>query len=392
MAVRKFYLISKNTRLPFSKYKKKTILLSDIIPHSVDEIVVGKIGSKRKRKITTFRNINGEIIERIYDYQPKPLKNIIYTYNDNIIGDNQYVKSTTKNEYTILRSNIGVYKELQELFNAIGNKTHLWTHNKIETNHLAENINTDKKILSRTSIVNKEDNGKQIHKFIEFPHIICHKTVNKIKKILYFEVDSTNKNIIKDTIFSDGIKFSKHDIFLQYRALDIHGMKKVLTKKFMQDRSLDKLGIMINTQYSPTNNKEKSKMAACFIPQNGSINFNIEYKHYSKSSLVEIIRHEVEHIWHYFLDARNCKYDTWTWQGKMLEKFGPINNKALKIEANKCTNAIKNYVEFTKDYQAYLKNYIEVEANKVGKLARKKYDKQGELLRKSLPHIPKELL
>ena len=76
----------------------------------------------------------------------------------------------------------------------------------------------------------------------------------------------------------------------------------------------------------------------------------------------------------------------------MFERFGPIKNKTLQIEADKCTDAIENYVEFTEDYQAYLKNYIEAEANREGRLTREKYDRQGEKLRKSLPHIPKELL
>ena len=392
MTLKNFYLISKETGILFSNYKKKAMLLSDEIPHSVDEIVVWKVGTKKKRRVTTFRNANGGLVERIYDYPQKPLKNIVYTHNDYVIGDNEYVKSTVRNYYSISRANIGIYKEMQELLSILGNKTGLWSHNKIETNYLAENINTDKKILSRTSMVNMEDIGKQVHRFVEFPQIVCGKVEDNIKKLLYFEVDYFKGNVVRDSIFSDGIKFSKNDKFLQFRAFDIDGLKKALTKKFMKDRNVDKLGVVINTKYVPTDKKEKNRMAACFIPNNGSVNFNMLYKHKSKDSLVGIIRHEVEHIWHYLLDARNGGNEDWTWQGKMFKKFGPIYNKELQAEANKCTNAIENYVEFTKDYQEYLKNYIEAEARRVGEAAEEEYRKQGKMLRKSLSHIPKELL
>jgi hypothetical protein len=112
----------------------------------------------------------------------------------------------------------------------------------------------------------------------------------------------------------------------------------------------------------------------------------------SKASAIGTARHEVEHIWHYLLDARNGDNEIGTWQHTMFERFGPIKNKTLQKEANKCTDAIENYVEFTEDYQAYLRNYIEVEAHREGRLAREKYKRQGEKLRKSFPHIPKELL
>ena len=192
--------------------------------------------------------------------------------------------------------------------------------------------------------------------------------------------------------FSDGIKFHRGDQFLQFRAYDIDGVKEPATFKFMRDRKVDKLGVTVDTQYIPTDDKEKTRLVACFIPSNGSVNFNMLYKPKSKTMVIGTARHEVEHIWHYLLDARNGDNEIGTWQATMFQQFGPIKNKTLQQEANKCSDAIENYVEFTEDYQAYLKNYIEEEANREGRLVREKYDRQGEKLRKSLPHIPKELL
>ena len=392
MARRDFYLISKPTRILFAQYKGKAQRLSNELPHTVEEIIVGRRGVKGQRIITTFRNSKGEIIERSYDYPKRPLRNVVYTHSDHVIGEDEYVTSITRKEYSIPRTILKTYKEFQQALNEVKSRTFLWTHHKTETNHLSENINTGEKILSRSSIINMENIDKQIHRFVEFPHVLGGKIKKHIIKFLYFEVDNTSGKVIQDSIFSDGIKFHRGDQFLQFRAYDIDGVKEPATFKFMRDRKVDKLGVTVDTQYIPTDDKEKTRLVACFIPSNGSVNFNMLYKPKSKTMVIGTARHEVEHIWHYLLDARNGDNEIGTWQATMFQQFGPIKNKTLQQEANKCSDAIENYVEFTEDYQAYLKNYIEEEANREGRLVREKYDRQGEKLRKSLPHIPKELL
>ena len=160
----------------------------------------------------------------------------------------------------------------------------------------------------------------------------------------------------------------------------------------MKDRKVDNLGVTIDTKYIPTDDKEKTRLSACFFPSTGSVSFNMLKKPKSKTSAIGTARHEVEHIWHYLLDARNGGNEAGTWQDTIYQQLGPIKNKLLQKEADKCSDAIDNYVEFTEDYQAYLKNYIEAEAHREGRLAKEKYERQGEKLRKSFSHIPKELL
>lgn len=392
MARSDFYLISKPTKILFSSYKGKAPRLSSEIPHTVDEVVVGRRGVKGQRIVTTFRNAKGEIIERSFDYPRKPLRNVVYTHSDHVIGEDEYVTSITRKEYSIPRTILKTYKEFQQALNEVKARTFLWTHHKTETNHLSENINTGEKILSRSSIINMENIDKQIHRFVEFPHVLGGKIKKHIIKFLYFEVDNTSGKVIQDSIFSDGIKFHRGDQFLQFRAYDIDGVKEPATFKFMRDRKVDKLGVTVDTQYIPTDDKEKTRLAACFFPSTGSVSFNMLHKPKSKTAVIGTARHEVEHIWHYLLDARNGDNEIGTWQATMFQQFGPIKNKTLQQEANKCTDAIENYVEFTEDYQAYLRNYIEAEAHREGRLTREKYDRQGEKLRQSLPHIPKELL
>ena len=172
MARSDFYLISKTPKILFAQYKGKAQRLSNEFPHTVEEVIVGRRGVKGQRIVTTFRNAKGEIIDRSFDYPRKPLKNVVYTHSDHVIGEDEYVTSTTRKEYSIPRTILKTYKEWQQALSEVQSKTFLWTHHKTETNHLSENIYTGEKILSRTSVTNMENIGKQIHRFIEFPHVL----------------------------------------------------------------------------------------------------------------------------------------------------------------------------------------------------------------------------
>ncbi len=392
MARSDFYLISKTTGTLFARYKGKAQHLSDEFPHTVDEIIIGRHGAPGQRVVTTFRDAKGKIIERSFDYPRKPLRNMVYTQSDYVIGGDEYVTSTTRKEYSLARSFLKIYNKIQQRQGKNKAKTLLWSHNKIETNHVSENINTGEKVLSKTSIINMMDLNKQIHRFIEYPHVLGNKIQKGITKLLYFEVDNTSGKVIQNSIFSDGIKLHKNDPYLQFRAYDIDGVKEPVTRKFMRDRRVDKLDVIIDTKYVPQDDVRKTRLIACFFPTEGSISFNKLYKQKSKTDVVGTARHEVEHIWQYWLDARNGEYEAGTWQSDMYQKFGPIRSKNLQREADKCTDSIDNYVEFTEDFQAYLKNYIEAEAHREERIAKEKYDRQGERLRQSLSHIPKELL
>ena len=199
----------------------------------------------------------------------------------------------------------------------------------------------------------------------------------------------TNK-ILRDSVYCDGLDYSKNDLFLPFRAYDVEDLKVPITRKFLEDEKLNRLWIRINANYFPPENERKLILAE-FCPDEGLINFNAEKNVKSKKSIVKSSRHEVQHVWQYYLDARNTEADE-GWQGLIYKKFGPLKNKALMIEAQKYSQAIENYVPCTDDYNAYLKNYIEQDADKVARIVSDKYERQMARLSKSLPHIPKELL
>ena len=72
-----FYVISKTTQ-NFSDYLSGTIRLSNQIPYTVKEVILGR-KEKVSGKITTFLDKEGNVIEKAFNIKDKPLKNRIYT-------------------------------------------------------------------------------------------------------------------------------------------------------------------------------------------------------------------------------------------------------------------------------------------------------------------------
>ena len=386
-----FYLISKIEGEKFVKYKGDAVrLTSRTLPYSVDEVVLGIKGQiGKERKITTFRDSKGNIIERIFDYFDKPLKNRIYREQEHVIGEEEIVKAKTVREYSISKPVLKIYKECQKQFAEFGIEDSLWNKEKIDTFYLAENINTGEKVLSQVSIKDIEHPRKELHSFIEYPHTIDGKLANNNKKSLSFRVNTYKQEVVPGSEIADNVKTPKKDSFLAYRALDIDDAQEPFAKRFIKERKLEKLKLLINKNYIPE--EDEKGLIALYLDYNGSINYNKFYKFKSKSKLAGTTRHEVEHAWQYYLRARYTGGDSLRTQ-EIAKKFGRIKTKQMQTEAEKYTHSINNYVPFTQDFELYKKNLIEIHANKQGNNAEKQYDREGKEIRKAFPHIPPEML
>ena len=384
---KKYYLVGKTINQPFKYYEGKATRLANELPYTVDEVVVGIVGEKGKRKITTFRDSNGKIIERSFDFKNKAYKNRIYTYKDYAIGEEEYVNSTIIKEYSLPRTIMQVYNNFKEMFQEHGIKTTLWNKDRIQTNHIAENINNGNKVFSKVDIENKATQDFQTHTFIEYPQIINNKLTKGKNKFLSFKVKKDDNQYIEGSEKHRNIKFSIDDKYLGYRALDIDDMKEPITREFIIKRGLHPEDFKINTNY--TEKEYPDKLSAFY--QNGIIGFNKLFPTKSKDQLVATSRHEVEHGWQYFLDARNTGGRGEFYEG-IAQKYGKPETPELQEEAQKYTESIENYVPFDKNYKEYLKNYIEVIANKAGKEAKDEYNQQGKAIRNTFKHIPEEML
>lgn len=382
--VGKSYLISRTTQR-YINYASKAIKLSKSTPYTVDEVLIGKKG-KPCKKITTFRDSKGNLIERIFNCEGQPLRNRIYTHQENTIGENEIVNSTTIKNYYLERSLVSFYKKNQK--EAVApNKTDFWQKGEIQTNHISENIDNGDRILSVTKIKQiPQSNGQVTHSIVEYPAIKNGKIEKSDNKSLEYKVDN-DYSVPKGSIKTKHAKPPTKDTYLGYRILDLEDAKIPLTKKFMRDRNVDNLGYAIDTDFKPSNNSD----TPCALFDDGTIRFNKLHKFKSKSDFVLTSSHEVEHGWQYYLDARNGGQ-----RGEYLEslgeEYGPIKDVKLQKEADKYTKSLDNYVPWYVDFKKYKKNYIEVCANKKGAETQSEYDRQGKTIRNDFKHIPKEML
>ena len=123
---REYYLISKNIGQSFVKYKGNAMRLSTKLPYYVDEVLVGVKGQiGKERKITTFKDSDGNIIERIFDYFDKPLRNQIHKQQTFTKGEDLYITTNSINEYTLKRSIINIYREYRQTFEKLNIRTAL---------------------------------------------------------------------------------------------------------------------------------------------------------------------------------------------------------------------------------------------------------------------------
>ena len=384
-----FDLISKTIGTSFVKYKGNATRLSVQTPAKVDEVIIGlKDNHNLTRKVTTFRNSKGEVIERSFDYFDKPYRNRLYTHDANIILDDEFVSSTTAKDYILNRESMEDYKDLLNIPKM--RRDILWSHIDTVTNHLSENEKTGEKILTQTTIVPVKGRNQKRHTFIEFPHIVNNKITKKFLKFLSFNVRNKDNTVVKKSIESIGVKIPENDYFLGFRALTKEDSKEPLTRHFLKEKKLDNKNIRIDKDYNPLNETHNGFMAK-FDADEGIIKFNKDYQFKSKSQLVNTSAHETEHAEQYFLQALLNGGDT-QWQTEMAQKFGELKDPELIKKAKIYDESIENYVPFWKNQKAYRENTIEKLAKEAGAIQENVYNTLGNTIRADFPHIPKELL
>lgn len=383
-----FYVISKTTQ-NFSDYLSGTIRLSDQIPQTVKEVLIANKKGKVRGKITTFLDKEGIVIEKAFNIKDKPLKNRIYTSQKNHIGTDEVVTSTQIKEYTLNRKLIDIYRKHMNRFINLDTRTYFWEQESIQTNHMANNTALGIKNLTISRIQNLKNIPLQfLHSFTQYKPIVNNK-ISKNSPIKYIEYIVNDKFIaLKSSIHTINMKRPKFDSFLGFRALSLEDFKIPITERFLRDRGIKHLGYKIVPNYMPTDGEQITwKGLFC----NGYITFRKTWVPKSKADFVSTSRHEVEHGWQYYLDARNGK-DRGENMLAIGEKYGKLKDPKLQYEADKYTESIDNYIPAEKDYNEYRQNYIEVKAFDAGAKAMKKYNKDGKILREEFKHIPPEML
>ena len=377
----KYFLISRLTRIPFSKYKGKAVVLSEKLPTTYDEVVVGLKDDKQNiRTITTFRNEAGEVVERSFDYYGKQLRHKIYSRRDSVIGEKEWVESTKIQELTIAKRTLKtVYLELKDKLREMHLQTHLWDEKKTRVNHLAKDLLTGRKILSSVFV----DHVKNEHKFVEYPSVSGkHKP-----KVLSFKVNKNTFEVKKGSITAQNVKAPTGDKYLGVRAFDMEDSRIPMAKYFIHKRKLDDAELVLNTNYAPCENEKD--IIAFYSDENGSINFNREYKHKSKKAIINTCAHEVEHAWQWYLHAIQTGGET-AYTHRIYLKNEYLKDGELIVEANRYTEAIDKYVNCLENEEEYRNSLLEIKARHKGKIEQENYKRQGHSLRSAFRHIPQE--
>ncbi len=385
------YNLEKNVGIKFSKYKGDAIRLLTQIPYTVDEVILSVKGNPQlKRKITTFRNSKGEMIERSFNYYDRPLRNRTYNKQTTFVSDSEYVTSTEIKEYLLDRKYIKPYRVISENSDTKLKKI-MWQNRGNITNHFSENVDTLEQVLSQVKIEKDGLFDFKRHTFIEFPHIKDRKIEKGSKKSLTFLVNFKKDKLKKSSLKADGVEAPVNDSFLPYRALSIEDAKVPLVQRYLKKNGIQYAGIHVNPRYNPINEKHTGYKAK-FDPNDGVVKFNQDYKFKSKSELANTSSHESLHGYQFFLHARNTGGST-DWEETISKRYGSIYNKKLRAEAEEYTESIENYIPFYENLEKYKKeNLIEKKAFEEGAREEAKYDKEGEVIRADFPYIPKEFL
>lgn len=383
----KYYLISKRT-IPFSEFICSPIRLSKEAAHTVDEVILGKKG-RISKKITTFRDKQGRIIERCFNTNGEPLRNRIYAYSTNQISEDEFVNTTTIKEYSLKQQFVNTYNKFKSKLIKYDLATTLWINEKTQINHVAENPLTKTKTITISRNENLKNIQQQFQHSITQYHQLVENKIDKITPIKHLEyIVNPDFHVAKGSIKGQKVKLPKSDSFLGFRLLPLDDIRIPITERFMKERKIDKLGYKIILDYVP-NNEENITWTGLF--GDGLIQFSKKWKAKTKADFISTSRHEVEHGWQYYLDARNGGKRSEVLE-ELGKEYGPLTDPKLKAEADLYTEALDNYVPARIDYKKYRNNYIEKRAYEEGDKAKKEYTEQGKIIRNDFPHIPPELL
>lgn len=382
-----YYVISKIPKIPFNEYNGKIIRVSKTVPAFVDEVIIGIKGDNSKiKKITTYKNDEGIILERSFDYSGAPVKNRVYDYFRNKVKNSDAVINSREiKEYSLPQKYVKKF-----LKKNTKNKHKLWQYDKTQTHHIYSDPQNGL-VHSMTQINNIKD-ARATHTITEFPHKISGNDKTK-KKSLSFDVDTGNHKVIWGSQKAENVVCPKKDSFLAVRFLPIQDFVRAVTNRFINEHhhGLENSGIKVNFVIPPF--KVRDIISGRFCPESGVIEFNKQSVCMkSKNLMVRNSAHEAEHSWQYFLHARNGGA-VYPWETKVARQFGDLkNNPGLQQEADSYFNAIEDYVPIEKDKKAYFDNYIEKCARDKGDKAQECYINQGRELRNEFRFIPEEML
>jgi len=353
----RYILLEKTKDINISQYKKMT----NNVPENADTFTLISIGKrddiKYRKKITTF--YNG--------------KNIIERYIESSDGT-KIIRKYENRGHDIKGSNCRYRKITQKRFNR---ETSAFLTELIEEMRTYKSSKTGN---TKLEIIKNEISGdKIVANITEYPFNGSRKNCNLPRKILglVLELDKYIPNIT-GTFETTNVRFPQNDKFLPFRFIIDDKLKLcALTKFFIKEKGLEKLGIRINI----TDNIAKNT-AGEFSEIDNIISYNKRYI----SNGVGLAAHEVEHAYQYKQIGRIGKGYSQYGRNSM-KYYGKIDGLKENMEAQKYSVASANYPKLTEDEDLtkntdYMNNYLEIKARNAEVKAINEYNELGKELNK----------
>ncbi len=374
--VKPYTLLSKQTNLPLDSVEITAERIGIQDAATADKVVIGKTDNPEQQKIiTTFKDKNGKIVERIFEYIGFDLPEIHQIFEE--------LTSCITDDIT------GRLIQTFENLNKSG-KAKIWTKISSEKQFVHTDTFINKKdYVTITRVSTQERNIKppavETHSITEYQVPDAHLYSIPNKKSLMYTTKRDSEGIpqIID-IKADNVNIPQNDEYLALRLYDSDDMKRPITNIALKKANLDDLGIKIEDAYTFDDTTQGS-----FNNKEGIIKFNFKYQ--PKDSIVDTAFHEVTHAKQYELMGRTKMLGT-RYTTNCLVKHGEEVSPD-KIQAGKeYYEAHENYVSSSVNYARYRENLLEKEARAQAGQAVYDYLNQGKEIRREFPRVmPEEL-
>ena len=363
-----YKLISKINSVDISKLNKDKHwnIPSDAV--NFDYIVLGKKSDPEfSREVLSCFNENGDVISRCYRDNGINTKRRLYSYEPDkrIIKSQVYDTSRVLEESWRVPNILNMCGRWNLIFTELQNIRHL---NGFFRKGKTPTLMTTKRVEPLT-----EDSKR--YTFRQFPiNLGFDKKPNK--RVFSAVLTRTKEGInLSDMKQSENLHLDFSDKFLLARILNPHSEEGLteLTKSFLKERGLDSFNIGI----VPNCPKVSQNSDAYFSNMNKEICYRTGLTKEYVLSIVDTVRHEIEHAWQHFMIGRIGKGKS-QFETEALQKFGQPKNPEDTAEAVKLAVARDNYPRLsdTEDLSKnieYQTNYMEVKAREAGNKASKEY-------------------
>lgn len=361
-----------NTKNP-KRYFPEMLSLTE--PESADVVIIAKSDDLNKKTIiTTFRDKNKEMIERVYEYEGmnKPETHRIY-------------KPLSNHGYKYLKGKlIQVFENLD-----ITNKFKVWKKISSEKQYVERDINDNICNVTIAKVTTKERDVRptteESHSLTEYFVPSAYNGQKHDPRYIQFET-TKEKGIPKITSIktSEDVDIPQYDNYLAMRIYDSDDIKVPITKTALKENGLEGLDIPVEDSYTL-----KDTTIGCFTNSTGIIHFN--YKKDDKPEMIETGFHEAKHAFQYaILGILNKIKSSFT--TKCLEKFKGEITDSIRRLGDKYHEGHKNYAKAEENYREYRKNILEDEAWQYGEEKLKEYAQKGRALSEQFLGIPAQEL